>query len=66
VVDVKIALGSLTRRSVRPAVPALLTSDGPLGAHIAGGADEGPTHAPIRSLGVGQGHYGPERANHYL
>jgi hypothetical protein len=35
VVGVQRALGALEPRSVRPAAPALLTSDGPLGARIA-------------------------------
>lgn len=57
--NVSIHFGTLTKRSVQPAVPALLTSDGPLGTRIV------PPHfgmgwrMPIRSLGVVQGHSAP-------
>jgi len=61
------AFGSLTGSLVQPTAPVLLTSNGPLNTlYGIARSRRYPGFAPIRSLGVVQGHYGPESANHDL
>ena len=60
--------GTLTRLSVHPASPVLLTKNGPLGApaFMVPLTQASVTLAPIQSLRIGLGGFRPDASNHSL
>lgn len=62
------SFGALTGRSVRPAVPVLLTSNGPLSTYINEGWSQVTSEPPLSpahsEFGSRPRAFAPERANH--